>query len=165
MKTLLKTVTLSLTTALTLGAGLASANVELGDLSVLSQRGQKLKLALPYGSAPGERVPLLRFTVEDVKVPAGYTAPSPRSFTMSQGEARNLVILQSRELFDAPSVSMIVKVANQTGGMRAYEVRVPNPRLAATEAPPAEAKKVGFKNKAKRSYKRKIQVQNDLPPK
>ena len=79
----------------------AVAAVQLGDASVISQQGQRLKIAVPYGSAPGERVPVLRFTIEELTVPAGFKAPSPRSFTMSQGENRNVVILQSRDVFDA----------------------------------------------------------------
>jgi hypothetical protein len=158
----------ALISAVVLGASVTKAEVQLGDPSVVSQRGQRLKIALPYGSNPGERVPVLRFTIEDVKVPEGYKAPAARGFTMLQGESRNIVTLLSREIVDAPSMSMVVKVANQTGeNSRSYVVNIPENRSALTEAPPVEAKKAnkgGSKKKA-RAYKRKIVVQNDLPPK
>jgi hypothetical protein len=146
--------------------GHAIAEVQLGDISVMSQRGQRLKLALPYGSNPGERVPLLRFTVEDIQVPDGFTAPAARGFTMMQGANRNMVILQSREKFDAPSLTMLVKVANQADGTRSYQLNVPVQSQALTDAPSATAKTTKAKRgKAKaRSYKRKITAQ-DLPPK
>lgn len=145
----------------------ATASVLLGDLSVQSQRGQRLKVALPYGSGPAERVPLMRFTVEDVQVPPGFKAPSPRSFMMMQGESRNVVTMQSREPFDAPSVTMVIKVANQPNdALRTFTVAVPQAQTAAYEAPDAgPVKAKASKGKKQRSYKRKIAVQNDLPPK
>jgi hypothetical protein len=168
MKLGCNTARVALISALVLGANLASAEVQLGDPSVISQRGQRLKIALPYGSNPGERIPVLRFTIEDVKVPEGYKAPAARGFTMLQGETRNIVTLLSREIVDAPSMTMVVKVANQTGeNSRNYVVNIPENRAALTDAPPMEAtkaKKGGPKKKA-RGYKRKISVQNDLPPK
>jgi hypothetical protein len=158
----------ALVSTLVFGASFASAEVQLGDPSVVSQRGQRLKIAVPYGSNPGERVPVLRFTIEDVKVPEGYRAPAARGFTMMQGESRNIVTLLSREIVDAPSMSMVVKVANQSGeDVRSYVVNIPERRAAATDAPPVEATKAkkGSGKKKARTYKRKIAVQNDLPPK
>ena len=150
----------------TLASPPAVAAIQLGEASVLSQQGQRLKIAVPYGSAPGERVPLLRFTVDQMSVPAGFKAPSPRSMTMSQSENRNMVILQSREVFDAPSVNLTIKVANQSGGTQAYELKVPQSQMAATEAPEAQpTKAVRSKSKKRTGYKRKIAIQNDLPPK
>ena len=147
-------------------ASVAVAAIQLGDASVLSQQGQRLKIAVPYGSAPGERVPVLRFTIDQLTVPVGFKAPSPRSFTMSQGESRNMVILQSREVFDAPAVNFTIKVANQTDGTQNYELKVPATQLAALQAPEAQAvKPVKTKYKKRAGYKRKIAVQNDLPPK
>jgi hypothetical protein len=158
----------ALISTLVFGASVTQAEVQLGDPSVVSQRGQRLKIAVPYGSSPGERIPVLRFTIEDVKVPEGYKAPAARGFTMLQGESRNIVTLLSREIVDAPSMSMIIKVANQSGdNSRSYVVNIPENRAALTDAPPVEAKaaKKGGSKKKARSYKRKIAVQNDLPPK
>ncbi len=168
-KLIFKTAGAIIVGALALAANIAHAEVQLGDPSVLSQRGQRLKIAVPYGSNPGERVPLLRFTIEDIKVPEGFKAPSARGFTMMQGESRNVVTLLSRESVDAPKMSMIVKVANQSGGgSRNFVVDIPENRSASVEAPVVEAKKPTTKYKSKnkaRAYKRKITAQNDLPPK
>ncbi len=153
---------------LLLSSQAAVAEVQLGDPSVQSQRGQRLKIALPYSSNPGERVPVLRFTIDDVRVPEGFKAPSAKGFTMLQGESRNLVTLLSRETVDAPSMSMVVRVSNQTtDNNRSYVVNIPERSLANTEAPEAKATKPSkYKGKKKaRTYKRKITAQNDLPPK
>ncbi len=148
-------------------SGAAVAAVQLGQASVLSQQGQRLKVAVPYGSAPGERVPVLRFSIVDASVPAGFQAVSPKSFTVSQGEHRNMVVFQSREIFSAPSVKLSVRVANQDEIAQIYDLNVPANQLATTEAQAAPKKSMGKRAyKGKRTtYKRKIVPQDNLPPK
>ncbi len=136
--------------------------VKLGEAGVLSQQGQPLKVNLPY-SGSAERVPLLRFTVEDVQVPEGFKAPSPRGFTMMQGENNNQITVLSRETVDAPNITMVVKVAGTTE-TRTYNLAVPAKQLASADAA-SVAKKAKGKKKPKRSYKRKIVAQDNLPPK
>jgi Tfp pilus assembly protein FimV len=138
--------------------------VKLGDAGVLSAQGQPLKVLVPY-SGSAERVPLLRFTVEDVQVPAGFEAPSARSFTMMQGENNNQITVLSREKVDAPNVTMIVKVAGTAGEAKTYNLVVPAAQYASTDSKPVAAKKAMGKKKPKRSYKRKIVAQDNLPPK
>ncbi len=146
---------------------LAQANaqaVKLGDAGVLSQQGQPLKVVVPY-SGSAERVPLLRFTVEDVQVPDGFKAPSAKSFTMMQGENNNQITVLSREKVDAPNVTMVVKVAGTAGEARTYNLALPAAQFAPTDSKPVAAKKSMGKKKPKRSYKRKIVAQDNLPPK
>ncbi|HYF59317.1 MAG TPA: hypothetical protein VEA81_10205 [Burkholderiaceae bacterium] len=110
---------------------LAAAAVDLGDPSVMSQQGQRLKLALPYGSTPGERVSVSRFEVVSVQAPAGGRAPEPADFTIAKPERRNLVLLQSREPVDAPELLLAVRVADQPGSEQTWRIAVPAPRAAA----------------------------------
>ncbi len=147
----------------------AWANVQLGNASVLSQQGQRLKMAVAYDVKAGERAPLLRFTVDEVQVPEGYRKVSARGFTMTQGENSKVIFLQSAEIFDAPEVTVALRVANQPDGFRVYRVAVPPAQAATVVGPSPEAstkatpKRGGKKNK--RTYKRKIVAQDNLPPK
>jgi hypothetical protein len=150
------------TAAFTVAFGAQAQAVKLGDAAVISQQGQALKVNLPY-SGSEQRVPVLRFTVEDVQVPAGFKAPAPKSFKMMQGENNSHITLVSTEKIDAPNVTMVVKVAGTGGEARTYNLAVPAAQVAAAEAAPA-AKKV-MKKKVKRTYKRKIVAKDNLPPK
>lgn len=99
--------------------------LDLGDPSVMSQRGQRLKLALPFGSTPGERVSPMRFEVVSISAPDGWTAPDPSTFTISKAARRNLVYMQSREPVDAPELTLTVRVAGEQGETQAWKLVVP----------------------------------------
>jgi hypothetical protein len=99
--------------------------LDLGAPSVQSQRGQRLKLVVPFGSTPGEPVSVTRFEVVSVQAPAGFQAPDPAGFTISKPASRNLVFLQSRESIEAPELTLTVRVADQPEGMQTWTVGVP----------------------------------------
>lgn len=103
---------------------------ELGDASVLSYQGQRLKIAIPYGSTPNQRVAVTRFAVESVSVPRGFRAPDPRLFTLSKPERRNIVYLQSQEFVDAPSARLVLTVADGEVPKVAYDLAIPPMRYA-----------------------------------
>jgi hypothetical protein len=129
--------------------------IDLGDASVLSQQGQRLKLAVPYGAEPGEKFPLLRFEVESVQVPEGHRAPNARSFTISKPESRNIIFLQSAENITAPSMKLVVAVAGNPGKRVEYDIAVPPasstiPVVAEMAKPPIKIGK--RKTKSKKSY-------------
>ena len=117
----------------------AAHAIDMGDASVLSQQGQRLKIAVPYGSAPNEAVAVMRFAVGDVTVPAGYLAPKAGDFVISKPERRNFIILQSRESVNAPRVQLVLNVANNDAPKVAYDLAVPPARYsgAASTAKPA----------------------------
>lgn len=119
------------------GAAAAAPTLDLGDPSVLSQQGQRLKIVMPYGSAPGERVSPMRFEVVSVQVPEGFVAPAADDFTLSSPGQRNLVFLQSREPVDAPEVVLTVRVADQPDGTHTWRIGVPPAIAAAPQAAPA----------------------------
>ncbi|HVL59593.1 MAG TPA: hypothetical protein VM491_24135 [Burkholderiaceae bacterium] len=88
----------------------AAAAIELGDASVMSQQGQRLKVAIPFGAIPGERVPVLRVMVESVEAPAGFAAPDAGGFTVAMPDRRRVIYLQSREPVTAPSLTMRLRI-------------------------------------------------------
>ena len=124
-------------------AGLpATAGAELlfGDPSVQSQRGQRLKLVQPYGSAPGERVSATRFEVVSVAAPPGYEAPRADAFLIAKPARRNLVVLHSAEPVDAPELTVVVRVVGQADSMQTWRVVVPPTKYAAPEPVRAPAR-------------------------
>jgi hypothetical protein len=114
----------------------APQGIDFGDPSVLSQRGQRLALALPYGSAPGERLSVSRFEVVSVKAPDGWAAPDPAGFSLAKPARRNLIYLRSREAVEAPELAVTVRVAEQPDSLQTFTVLVPPARASAQEAGP-----------------------------
>lgn len=107
----------------------ASESIDLGVPSVLSQRGQRLRIAVPFGSAPGARVAATRFTVAAVDVPSGFEPPRADDFVVLMPERRNVVILQSKAPMDASSASIELRVAGQPPAR--FDVVIPPVRYAA----------------------------------
>ena len=114
---------------------IASQPIDLGDPSVLSQRGQRLAIALPYGSAPGERVSVSRFELVSVRAPDGWSAPDPAGFSLAKPAHRNVVYLRSREAVDAPELALTVRVADQPASAQTFTVRLPPARVSVAQAP------------------------------
>jgi hypothetical protein len=112
--------------------------LDLGAPSVQSQRGQRLKVVVPFGSTPGEPVSVTRFEVVSVQAPAGFRAPDAAGFTISKSPSRNLVFLQSRESIEAPELTLTVRVADQPEGTQTWTIGVP-PERASTPMAQADA--------------------------
>jgi len=131
------------------------AAIDLGDPSVTSQRGQRLAIALPYGSAPGERVSASRFEVVSVKAPDGWTAPDPSGFSFAKPARRNLVYLRSSEVVDAPELTLTVRVSEQPDALQTFTVAVPPARATwvadAPAARPATARAARAERAARRA--------------
>ena len=105
--------------------GAPSQGIDMGDASVLSQQGQRLKIALPYGSNVAEKFPLLRFEVQSVEAGVGQSAPSARGFTISKPESRNVIFLQSKETITASNLKLVLAVAGSPNKLVAYDIAVP----------------------------------------
>ena len=127
-------VLLAAATTMPMGAA-ASQAIDLGDPSVLSQQGQRLAIALPYGSAPGERISVTRFEVVSVRAPDGWSAPDPAGFSLAKPAHRNVVYLRSREAVDAPELALTVRVADQPASAQTFTVRLPPARVSVAQAP------------------------------
>lgn len=122
-----------LTCLAALAATPASA-IDLGQASVLSQQGQRLRVAIPFGSAPGERVPVTRFSVVSARALDGDSAsPDAARFTLAKPERRNVVFLTSAEPVDAPKLRIVVSVAGDPPSSAAFDIDVPPPHVAEAE--------------------------------
>ena len=158
--TAIKFSALAFAAALTASAPSLAA-LDLGDASVLSQQGQRLKVAVGYGSAPGERIPVTRFSVVEIRSEAKDGLPIARNFTISQPEKRNIVYLQSRELVAAEKLQLVMRSSDQPTKDVVYDLVVPPARSALTAAEPAPAmkkaklKKRGFKKPMAKSASNK----------
>jgi hypothetical protein len=129
-------------------------NIDLGEPSVLSQQGQRLKIAVPFGSNPGEDVPLLRFQVLEVQAGNNERAPLAKGFTISKPEKRNVVYLQSHEVVNASQVKLVLAMAGNPAKRMEIDVNVP-PASATEPVVDAMASKVAPKAKAKKKAKSK----------
>jgi hypothetical protein len=136
------------------GVRAATLPLAIGDPSVLSQQGQRLKVAVPYEPAPGERVPLLRFSVASVTAPAGQQAPSADTFVVSQPERRNIVYLQSREEVSASTLRLVLAVAGAAPQQIEMNLQIPPTQYATTELEPTKATKKKKKKKAPTTTRR-----------
>jgi hypothetical protein len=127
--------------------------IDMGDASVMSQQGQRLKIAVPYGSNVGEKFPLLRFEVKSVEAAEGQSAPSARGFTISKPENRNVIFLQSQEPITTSNLKLVLAVAGSPGKLVAYDIAVPP---ASATGPAREVSKPAAKpgkRKAKGHFK------------
>ena len=97
-------------------AAAQAATIDLGDPSVMSQRGQRLALALPYGSSPGERVSVSRFEVVSVKAPDGCGV-----YACALGGPQGNTLL----LCAAPDFSDVNRRAANEAVLYVEEVKVP----------------------------------------
>jgi len=116
----------------------AAAAVDLGDASILSRQGQRLQLAIPFGSDPGERVSATRFSVVSVEAPGdGAAPPDPRGFTISRPEQRNVVYLRSDRPVDNERLRIVVSVSDPGGEAAriAYDIVIPPARHAPARDP------------------------------
>lgn len=101
------------------GAGLAAASlpaqaveypVNFGEPVVLSERGQPLKVLLPFEGTPNDRASAVAFLVENAEVPDGFRAPVARNFVIMRPDASPYVIFHSEEDVTAPQILLTVNV-------------------------------------------------------
>lgn len=105
-------------------AGPANA-VDPGEARVLSMQGQKLKVEIPYASAPGEPVSAVHFSVVATTAEAGQTAPVAGNFTIMQPLGSNRIILRSAEPVHADSIDLVLGMGVQPGPAVRYRLNIP----------------------------------------
>ncbi len=128
----------------------AAHAVDLGNASVMSMQGQRLKIAVPYGSKPGEKVPVLRFSIDSIETNGAQQKSLANDFVISQPEFRNVIYLQSRDPVNASQVKLVLNVADSPATQVAYNLLVPPLNFAQTQLDEAgSAKKQKF-NRGKR---------------
>ena len=108
----------------------AANSVDLGDASVMSMQGQRLKIAVPYGSKVGEKVPVLRFSIESVEGNGTRENIQTNNFVISQPEFRNVIYLQSRDPVTASNVKLVLNVADNPVQQVAYDLAIPPLKFA-----------------------------------
>ena len=108
----------------------AQGDIDLGEPSVLSQRGQRLKLAIPYGSATGERVSSVGIEIVSIEAADGGRAPDVNRFTTATPEQRNLVFITSAERVDAAALTINYRFIDRPNSLQTWRVMVPPALMA-----------------------------------
>jgi len=108
----------------------AQGDIDLGEPSVLSQRGQRLKLAIPYGSATGERVSSGGIEIVSIEAADGGRAPDVNGFTTATPEQRNLVFITSAERVDAAALTINYRFNDRPTSLQTWRVMVPPALMA-----------------------------------
>ncbi|MFK7966638.1 MAG: hypothetical protein AB8C46_21955 [Burkholderiaceae bacterium] len=106
-------------------ASTAASAVEFGTASVLSGKGQRLKVAIPFNAQTGQLLSVTQFQVVTSEASAGAAAPDPKRFTLSMPMNSNVLILQSEELMYADQVAIELGLASNTENNVRYEFRLP----------------------------------------
>lgn len=99
--------------------------IDLGDASVLSQQGQNLRVAVPFGSAPGAHISVTRFSVLAAEAPPGEFAPAPSDFVIAKAPRRNVVFFTAPPAFTGSALRLTVAVSDPAGSRVTYDLRVP----------------------------------------
>ena len=109
------------------GASLAApvAAVDPGEARVLSLQGQRLKVEIPYASAPGEPVSVVSFSVVAAAAPTGDQTLGAGDFELLQPEASNRLILRSAEAVNADRIDLVLGLGEQPGRQVLYQLVVP----------------------------------------
>jgi len=116
------------------GTGLAAASlpaqaveypVNFGEPVVLSERGQPLKVLLPFEGTPNDRATAAAFLVENAEVPDGFRAPVARNFVIMRPDASPYVIFHSEEDVTAPQILLTVNVMGDPNSP--YQMRLSIP--------------------------------------
>ena len=134
-----------------------AGRIDLGQPRVLSQRGQRLKVAVPYGAAPDEPVSASRIWVADASAAPGDRPLSADDFVVLKPEHRNVVVLQSQHPVTASRVMLTLRVAGQDDAST-YDLAVPPVQFAPIEsasraqtAPPATRRAAGAERRRQRA--------------
>lgn len=99
--------------------------VEFGTASILSGKGQRLKVAIPFNAQAGELLSITQFQVVTSEASAGAQAPDPKRFTLSMPLNNNVLILQSEELMYADQVALELGIASNEESNVRYEFMLP----------------------------------------
>lgn len=129
----------------------AANSIDMGNASVMSMQGQRLKIAIPYGSSPGEKVTVLRFSIDSISGDGAKDGLVASDFVISQPEFRNVIYLQSRDPVAVTNVRLMLGVADNPAHQVAYDLVVPPLKFAQTQLDAASAKKPVAKRAKRKS--------------
>ena len=129
-----RTLALVATLAVGLLGTTSAAALELGKPTVLSQRGQKLKVAVPFTARGGESTSVSRFAVEGVTLPAGFAPLTADDMVLAKSPDHNVLFLRSERLVTAPGVELVLAVKDGRSQPVSYQLEVPAARAAGGHA-------------------------------
>ena len=111
--------------AMTRPASAAQEAMTFGAPTVLSARGQRVKVAVPVQDAAGARASATAFLVEETRATQGYEAPLPRGFTVMRPAQSAYVVFQSDEVVQSPTVSVKFTVAGDPKSPYLMDLAIP----------------------------------------
>ena len=104
----------------------AGPPISFGAPTVLSARGQRLKVAIPLRHEGPGRLSAASFLVEQAQVPAGLLAPTVEGFTVLRPEHGRYVVFQSAEIVEASTLSLRFTVAGDPLSPYQMDLRIPD---------------------------------------
>ncbi len=107
----------------------AEPSVSFGAPTVLSARGQRLKVAVPVQREGSARLSAASFLIETVEAPQGLTPPNAEGFTVLRPARGAYVVFQSTEIVDAPALSLRFTVAGDPRSPYQMDLRIPDSAL------------------------------------
>ena len=119
----------AMATGKTRPARAAEPSVSFGAPTVLSARGQRLKVAVPLNREGRERLSAASFLIEGVQAPEGLSAPQAGGFTVLRPERGAYVVFQSNEIVDAPALSLRFTVAGDPRSPYQMDLKIPDSSL------------------------------------
>ncbi len=105
-----------------------------GAPTVLSARGQRLKVVVPMVEAAGIRASAAAFAVEQSQAASGFDAPTPEGFTVMRPSRSPYVVFQSAEVVEAPAVSLTFAVAGDPKSPYQMDLAIPTAAYRQPEA-------------------------------
>ena len=103
--------------------------IVFGAPTVLSARGQRLKVAVPVNREGRTRLSAASFLIENVQAPEGLAAPDAQGFTVLRPARGAYVVFQSNEVVDAPALSLRFTVAGDPRSPYLMDLRIPDSSL------------------------------------
>lgn len=107
----------------------AEPSITFGAPTVLSARGQRLKVAVPVNREGSSRLSAASFLIETVQAPQGLPAPTADGFTVLRPARGAYVVFQSNEIVDAPALSLRFTVAGDPRSPYQMDLRIPDSAL------------------------------------
>lgn len=154
--------------AVSLPASAVDYPINFGEPIVLSQQGQRLKVLLPFQTAPNDRATAVDFLVEKAEVPAGFYTPDAERFTVMRPDAAPYVIFQSEDDVNAPNMVLTVSVHGDINSPYQMRLNIPDQQEASMMASASDAARSGRRVAPGQNSFRRVRgpaPRTDLPPK
>lgn len=107
----------------------AEPSLSFGAPTVMSARGQRLKVAIPIRREGGARLSAAAFLIERVEAPTGLEPPAATAFTVLRPARASYVVFQSAEIVDAPALSLRFTVAGDPKSPYQMDLKIPDAGL------------------------------------